>query len=117
MATLTESIENPILNGPYDPPGQYFELGRSGPTGEILPGRRLSESFIPVPVSRKGKQGAQEKFDFDATGERREKNALINDVRRQVELWRARNYPGATAMSRKLMQHWADPTRENRVLF
>jgi len=112
---MTESIENPILNGPYDPPSKYFELGRMGPTGTILDGRRLSESFIPVPIARK--RGAQEKFDFDATGERRELNALINDVRRQVELWRARNYPGVTAISRKLMQYWADTSRDNRVLF
>jgi type III restriction enzyme len=113
---MPESTENPILNRPYDPPTRYFELGPRGPTGEIKDGRRLSESFIPVPPSRK-KNLAQDKFDFDATGERRDKNTLINDVRRQVELWRARNYPGATAISRKLMQYWADPSRENRVLF
>ena len=26
-------------------------------------------------------------------------------------------YAGVTPISRKLLQHWADPTRENRVLF
>ena len=33
---------------------------------------------------------------LDATGERREANSLVNDIRREVDLWRARNYPGAT---------------------
>jgi type III restriction enzyme len=114
---LPESIENPILNGPYDPPTRHFELGRQGPTGTILEGRRLSESFIPMPVSRKRKVAEQATLDFDVTGERRERNELINDIRRRVELWRARNYPGVTAISRKLMQYWTDPSRDSRVLF
>jgi len=38
-----ESLENPILNSPYDPPERHFELGPDGPTGTILAGRRPSE--------------------------------------------------------------------------
>ena len=48
------NLDNPILNAPYDPPEQHFELGPDGPTGEIRAGRRPSESFIPVPPSKKG---------------------------------------------------------------
>ncbi len=113
ISTLT----NPVINAPYEQPTVHFELGPDGtPTGTLVPGRRPSESFIPVPVSRKGK-ASQIALDFDVTGERREDNSLINDIRREVGLWRARNYPGATAISRKLMLHWANPGRENRVLF
>ena len=67
-------ISNPIINSPYDPPESYFEIGPNGPTGAILPGRRPSESFIPVPATRKGRRASQQAFDFDATGERREQN-------------------------------------------
>jgi type III restriction enzyme len=117
------SIDNPILNSPYDPPERHFELGPAGPTGTILPGRRPSESFIPVPATRKGKgpsggAGEQSALDFDTTGERRETNTLINDVRREVELWRARGYKGVTPYTRKLLQHWAPgPHRDDPVLF
>src|ERR1700694_4786520 len=114
---MPHAIQDPILNGPYDPPTRYFELGRQGPTGEIKRGRRQSESFIPVPVSRKRNFAEQATLDFDVTGERRERNELINDIRRRVDLWRARNYPAVTAISRKLMLYWADPSRDNRVLF
>ena len=106
----TADLSNPILNTPFDAPDQHFALGSDGPTGEILKGRRPSESFIPIPTSRKGKgadTAAQDVLDFDITGERREKNELINDIRRQVELWRARGYRGVTPISRKLLQHWA----------
>lgn len=115
---MTEgSIENPILNAPYRPPEHHFELGPDGPTGAVLPGRRPSESFIPVPPSKKG--ATQQALDFDATGERREKNALINDVRQAVDLWRARNYNGVTPVTRKLLQHWAagPPEREDPMFF
>ena len=113
-----ESIDNPILNGPYDPPERHFELGSQGPTGTIVMGRRPSESYIPIPPLRKGHH-REEQFaiDFDITGERRERNSLINDIRRHVELWRARGYSGVTPVSRKLLQHWADPDREDRMLF
>ena len=115
-------LSNPIINSPYDPPSQHFEIGPHGPTGTLLPGRRRSESYIPVPVSRKGRrknQPVQEAFDFDATGERREQNTLINDVRREVELWRASNWNGVTPYTRKLLAHWAasPPTRDDPVLF
>lgn len=113
--------ESPILNGPYDPPARYYEMGPHGRTDVIRDGRRPSESFIPIPAARKGKVSAagfvQDAIDFDLTGERRERNTFINDLRREVERWRVRDYERVTPTSRKLLQYWADPTRENRVLF
>lgn len=117
---VTGDLSDPVLNGPYDPPERYFEIGPDGPTGVVKPGRRPSESWVPIPATRKGRasgQGVQESLDFDATGERREINTLINDIRREVERWRA-SYLGVTPITRKLLQHWSDPARgEDRVLF
>ena len=115
---MSGDLTNPILNGPYDAPERYFEIGPSGPTGAIKAGRRPSESWIPVPASRKDRgAAAQESLDFDVTGERREQNSLINDVRRALETWR-RTYDRVTPITRKLLQHWSDPGRgEERVLF
>ena len=117
-----ESLENPILNSPYEPPERHFVLGPQGPTGEIKVGRRPSESFIPIPVGRRSKTpgsdaSEQAALDFDVTGERREANSLINDLRVRVDRWRALGYPRVTPISRKLLHHWADPNREDRVLF
>ncbi|MGI8412133.1 MAG: BPTD_3080 family restriction endonuclease [Solirubrobacteraceae bacterium] len=112
-------ISNPILNSPYEPPEAHFELGPSGPTGAVLVGRRPSESFIPVPPSRKGREAEQQRLDFDVTGERREQNSLINDIRREVERWRVSNWNGVTPYTRKLLAHWAagPPTRDDPVFF
>jgi type III restriction enzyme len=117
---MTEAdLSNPILNSPYDPPEAHFELGEKGPTGVVLPGRRPSESFVPVPPSRKGRVADQQALDFDVTGERREQNSLINDIRREVERWRVGNWNGVTPYSRKLLAHWAatPPERDDPVLF
>jgi len=118
---VAESIANPILNSPYEQPDRHFVIGPTGPTGEIKLGRRPSESFIPIAVTKKGRRLAsgavQEMADFDITGERREKNTLINDLRREVGRWREGGYGRVTPTTRKLLLHWADDIREDRVLF
>ena len=118
------SIANPILNSPFDPPARHFELGAHGPTGIVVDGRRSSESFIPVPRPKKGRGAAtrgevQEDFGLDVTGERQERNPLVNDIRFHVERWRANGYQHAQPISRKLMQHWAatPPVRDEPVFF
>ena len=117
---VADALSNPILNPPYDAPAQYFVIGPQGPTGEIKDGRRPSESLIPIAAARKGvktDEGFQETLDIHLTGERRERNDLINELRREVDKWRRYDYERVTPTSRKLLQHWADDKRENRVLF
>ena len=46
-------IENPIINSPYRAPDSYFRFDDDGITNEIVPGRRPSQYFIPVPRPRK----------------------------------------------------------------
>ena len=115
------TLANPILNSPYELPTRYFELGPNGPTGRILDGRRPSESFIPVAPVRKGRakkpgdRPVQEVLTL--THEQVVRNPLIDRLRQEVALWRNRRYDGVTPVTRKLLEHWADPARDNRVLF
>ena len=51
---MATSIDNPILNSPYEPPNCHYEMGPQGPTGEIADGRRPSESFIPIAILEEG---------------------------------------------------------------
>lgn len=95
----TADLSNPILNSPYDPPEAHFEIGENGPTGVILPGRRPSESFIPVPPTKKGRKGSAGVEEltldvFDATGERREHaNSLPFSVRVQLTQFQIAGLP------------------------
>lgn len=123
---MSEVIAHPILNNPYELPSRHHELGQQGPTGTILGGRRPSESFIPIAKAKKGATPAaamsaphseQQSLELDVTGERRESNDLINSLRREVGLWRVRGYPSVSPYTRKLLEHWSNPAKENRVLF
>lgn len=114
-----ENLANPILNGPYDPPARHFEVDQEGPTGTILAGRRSSESYLPIAPERKRAPGQadQPALDLRATGEHLEQHEFVNALRRDVDLWRRRGYPSVTAITRDLLLYWADPAKENRVMF
>ena len=95
--------ENPILRTPYEEPVSYHELDAIGRmTGNILRGRRPSESTIGVP---------------DPTGETIVDNSLlephktINELREEMKRWRAGGWQGTTTKTRKLLDFWhsSDP--------
>lgn len=94
---MPEASANPTLNSPYDPPEHHFECMPHGRTGEMKEDRRPSESFIPITAVRNGMKlcggGRQQTIDFDLTGERREQNSLINDLR-DVDQPEARRFDG-----------------------
>ena len=117
---MAQVIDNPVINSPFEAPHRYFEIGPHGPTGEVRSGRRPSESFVPIAAARKGAGidgGVQELLEFDDTGERRERNTLINNLRREVSAWRQSGYQRVTPTTRNLLLHWADDSREDRMLF
>ena len=119
MQETSPSLANPILNSPYEIPGRYWELGENGPTGVVVEARRPSESFTPIaPVRKRGKaQDTSVQESILLTHETVQRNDVINQLRTAVDIWRSRDYEGATPTSKKLLRHWADENRENRVLF
>lgn len=121
MVDASAALSNPVLNGPYDEPSRHFELEQNGPTGVILGSRRPSEFFVPIPKPKKGRSKAAEAsptLDFTSlTDERTERNDKIDQLRDALRDWRHQSYPGVTAITRKLLLFWAEPTREDRILF
>lgn len=120
MTEAAASLSDPVLNTPYDAPTRHFELDRNGPTGVVIESRRPSEFFVPIPKPKKGrgKQSEAATLDFGSlTDERLEKNDKIDQLRDALQDWRRQQYPGVTAISRKLLLHWSDAHREDRILF
>ena len=119
MSDVGAALSDPVLNSAYEEPTRHFEMGPQGPTGVIAESRRPSEFFIPIPKPKKGRgKQAQLAFDFDAlSDERVERNDKIDQLRDALRDWRRQDYPGATAISRKLLMHWSAPSREDRILF
>ena len=107
-------IEDPILNRPYDEPSRHFEFDIDGITDVVAERRRPSSHFVPVPPSRKG--GRQLELT-ELTADQIRLNLLVNRIREHVTVWRHAGYSNVSPTTRRLLEHWADPERENRVLF
>lgn len=117
---MTDALANPILNTPYEEPNRHFELVQGTPTGNVLSGRRPSQSFVPVPSAKKGKfVGNSQLVELDilTTNERVAENDAIDQLRDEVRYWRESGYQRVTPTTRKLLTHWSDPIRDDRILF
>ena len=110
------TIENPVINSPFEEPQRHFKFNVRGITEEIAVGRRRSEYFMPFPKPKKQSGEAQILFELPDR-DLREANVFINNVRVQVTAWRNSGYPGVTPTTRRLLEHWNNPDNEPRLFF
>ncbi len=109
------TIDNPVINSPFEEPQRHFKFTQRGITEDIEEGRRQSEYFIPMPKPKKQAQDAQ--MALLPTPELREANVFINKVRAQVTAWRNSGYPNVTPTTRRLLEYWNNPENEPRLFF
>ena len=50
------TIDNPVINSPFEEPQRHFKFTPRGITEDIVEGRRESEYFIPMPKPKKQPQ-------------------------------------------------------------
>ncbi|MEW4530635.1 BPTD_3080 family restriction endonuclease [Maioricimonas sp. JC845] len=110
-------FDQPILNSPYEYPQQHWELDSQGqPTQKIISARRRAEFITPIPKPKKRKKTTEQKemvFDEGAglstEQDKYDPTPIINQVRREVELWRSIPNPAnwqVTPETARLLQHW-----------
>ncbi len=111
-------FDHPILNSPYACPAKHWELDEHGqPTQQIIPKRRRAEFITPIPKPKKRKKTAavQDEFVFDegkglsTKDQQYDPTSIINEVRNQVDAWRALPHPNQWQVSpetARLLQHW-----------
>ncbi len=107
-------FDRPILNSPYGPPAQHWELDSSGqPTNRIINWRRRVSFVSAIPRSRKNRLGTQLKFDTEPEipgydNQQYELAETVNRVRYEVNRWR--ELPEAawrvTPETASLLRHW-----------
>lgn len=91
-----------IINNPFDRPVQHWVPGKHGVL-EIVPERRSAGYEI---------------FDIRNNTRRTEPLVLVNTIRARVNAWRIAGYPGITAVTQALLDHWFDRSaRENPFYF
>ena len=113
------TIENPVINSPFEEPQRHFKFNARGITEEIADGRRRSEYFMPFPKPKRqsgAAQAAQMQFELPDR-DLREANTFINSVRTRVAAWRSSGYPGITPTTRRLLEYWNNQENEPRLYF
>jgi type III restriction enzyme len=112
MTTETQAgsatIDQLIINSPYEEPREHWRYHRE------------TRLFTREAERRKaGYIRASEKSrTFDDPGTFVEL-PLVNQIRPRVKAWREADYPGASGITKRLLQHWRDPDQRdsNRRFF
>ena len=108
-------IENPVINSPYSEPTRHYRFDEDGITSEVIEKRRISTYFVPVPQPKK--RGAKQLAFQEWTADRIRENALINQIRERVSIWRQGRYQGVTKTTARLLEYWQQEERERRLFF
>lgn len=106
--TGAESIPQLIINSPYEEPRDHWRYRRETRRFTREAGRRPA-GYVRASESSKS---------FDDPGEFVEL-PLVNQIRPRVRAWREADYPGATGITKRLLQHWRDTEQResNRRFF
>jgi len=111
---------NPMLNSPYEEPYFHFRFNEFGITDEIVEGRRNSTYRIPIPLPKmRGKTRDQVNLSLGGGMlESEQEIPGVNQLRAFVGLWRKQDYfPASTRITRKLLDYWTSPERNQTRLF
>lgn len=104
---MAGTIDQLIINRPYDEPLSHWRYERESRGFTQEPGRRPAGYVVATPGSK----------SFDDPGVFREL-PLVNRIRPRVKAWRDSGYPGVTGTTRRLLEHRRDPELfERRRLF
>jgi len=99
-------VDNPIINSPFEEPNRWWTYEAGQPL--LKEGRRPAGYYLK-PRTR-GEQVALFEEQFVEL-------TMVNTVRERVKVWRERNYPGVTNITRQLLNHWRNPERERKLFF
>ena len=92
------TIDQLIINKPYEEPKKYWRYNPATKRFSREPGRRPAGYLIASGDSK----------TFDDPG-RFVEIPLVNQIRPRVKAWKEAGYPGVTAISKRLLEHWVDP--------
>ena len=92
------TIDRLIVNSPYEAPARHWRYERETRLFDLVEGRRPAGYVVASGESRA----------FDDPGIFVE-IPLVNRIRPRVAAWREAGYPGVSALTKRLLDHWRDP--------
>lgn len=93
-----ESIDQLIINSPYAEPSEHWKYHRETRLFTREQERRKA-GYIRASESSRSADDPGIFFEL----------ALVNQIRPRIKRWREADYPGATGITKRLLQHWRDP--------
>jgi len=106
--TPTQAVDEPVINNPYDEPGQHWIYKDGVPL--LMPGRRRASYWFKT---KKTGSGQQELFAEEESDDL----PLVNLLRRDVKRWRDVRYRGASNVTKDLLGWWSREDRPRRLFF
>lgn len=119
VISASDFSANPILNSPFEEPDRHWFLDDRGiPSGDITAGRRPSRYLIPIPAARRRRRDVSGEL-FAGTEAESAENALINDIRREVQKWRKLpdEKKNISRVTECLLRHWREGETTPRLFF
>lgn len=105
---MSTSIDQLIINSPYEEPTRYWHYDRESRTFSLVEGSRRPAGYVIASESSRS---------FDDPGIFKE-IPLVNLIRPRVQAWREGGYSGVTGITKRLLDHWQNPEeREHRRFF
>lgn len=96
-----------IQNSPFEEPLRYWRYIREDRMFELVEGSRRPAGYLVASPQSKG---------FDDPGQFIEL-PLVNQIRPRIKAWREAGYPGATGITRRLLEHWNDRSERDYPFF
>ncbi len=103
---MSLTVDNPIINSPFEEPARYWDYREGQP---VLVESRRPAGYYLKPRTR-GLQLSMFEEEFVPL-------EIVNAIRERVKGWHDRGYPGATPITRQLLNHWKNPERERKLFF
>ncbi len=100
-------VPQPILNSPYDPPGDHWHIVEGEPPQRVQE-RRKAVYFYRDPKA-KDAQGQISGIPIEMEA--------VNLIRERVDQWRKDDYPGVTRTTLELLRWWQREGRDRRLFF
>ncbi len=100
------TIDKLILSSPFEEPTEHWHYNTELEQFERKQGRRPASFIRRVHSSNSSKVTTVT-----------EEISLANQIRNRVGAWRANGYPGVTATTKRLLQHWIDSSEDDRRRF
>ena len=113
-------FEQPVLNSPYRYPNRHWRLEDGAPTDYVKETRRQSEYIVPVPKPKRRRgEPAQDAMTLGVEGlstseQEYDPTPIINEIRRQVDVWRTLPNQSVSPVTERLLQHWRGTNHEHQ---